>query len=390
VLASGCTRSLYYEIDPEEGLTRLRYQGRLQTEVDELALPLIQQGENIGIIVGILSGDGHAEVFKYGSADIAGVTAMNENSIFGVGSLTKGFVATLLATMVAEGTIGYNETVRDILPPNIELAPSVASATVRQLVTHTAGFEREPWNLSSLNSMFRFLFAGKNPYDFVSYEATWDYIKNNHLDRGDQPSYTYSNIGFGLLGILLEIRGGKSLHAMMQEKVCAPLGLHDTGYDLSAAQRKRLVQGYSGDHPKFMPRNQPIDYWEIQDAMRGSAGMHSSLHDLLVFAKANLGMIPGLPAAAIRDTHAVFLSLPTEDVTQGWFVQHFDNNELNIHYQYGLFGGHNAYIGFDKRHRTAVIVMRNNFNWQERIGTNLLRRLAFTGTSPVAHVAAPN
>src|SRR3954463_9888717 len=88
--------------DPAPAITRLRAGGELKSEVDRLAEPLIASHEVHDIAVGVLTSDGALHSFNYGGAPLPG-----PNTIFEIGSVTKAFVAGVLAILVEEGQLHY-------------------------------------------------------------------------------------------------------------------------------------------------------------------------------------------------------------------------------------------------------------------------------------------
>ncbi len=357
-------------LDPAPAVARLRAGGGLQAEVDCLAQPLVTNREVFNLAVGVLTPDGVIHNFSYGRAPLPG-----PDTIFQIGSVTKVFVASLVALLVEDGQLRYEDTVRDILPPSLKVSASVGRLTVRQLVTHTSGLPRQPNNRKQMHYFWKFVFAGRNPYEFITRRYLFDYLRHHRLKPTPEPVYSYSSLGFGLLGQLVEIKTGRSLPDLMEETICRPLNLHDTHFALTDSERTRLATGHVGDQPKFLPRHRPIAGWDQGEVMRASGGMYSTVHDLMIFAKSNLGLLGHPLDARLAVTHPAQIKTPREDVTIGWVVNHFSRQGTTIHYMNGVLAGYSAYIGMDVRKRVAVVVLTSNFNWTDKIGHNLVLRL---------------
>ena len=372
VLVSGCkgyTNRLV--LDPAPAVARLRAGGALQAEVDCLARPLVANREVFNLAVGVLTPDGAVHNFSYGRAPLPA-----PDTIFEIGSLTKVFVAGLVAMLVEEGRLRYEDSVRDLLPPAVKVSADVGRLTVHQLVTHTSGMPRQPNNLAQMRYFVDFVFAGRNPYAYLNRRSLFSYLRHSRLKPTPEPRYAYSNLGYGLLGELIEIKTGRPLPELVEEKICGPLQLHNTGYSLTGPQRARLAAGHVGDQPKFLRRNRPLRDWNQSGAMEGSGGLYSTVNDLMLFAQSNLGL-PGQPLAArLAAMQAVQIQTPTEDVTAGWVVNHYADWDTSIHYMNGVFAGYSAYLGMDLRKRVAVVVLTSNFNWTDKLGHNLVLRLA--------------
>jgi len=186
----------------------------------------------------------------------------------------------------------------------------------------------------------------------------------------------YSNIGVALLAHLMEIKTGRALPDLVAEKICRPLNMKDTTFYLDADQQKRLAVGHVGDQPGFLRRNTPMKSWDMGEIMRATGGLYSTVNDLLIFAKANLGMLHHPLEPRLIETQLVQLKTPEEDVAIGWLINHFDHNRVTLFYRYGMVSGYNSYIGLNLEKCIAVVVLSSNFNWDDKIGHNLLLRLS--------------
>jgi CubicO group peptidase (beta-lactamase class C family) len=289
-----------------------------------------------------------------------------------VGSVSKLYVATVLALLVKEGRMSYQDTVRSILPPEVPVSTEVGQLTLRELATHTAGFPRQPNNVTQGRYLLNYLFTGKNLYGYITKPYLYKYLRTCHLTPKARRHYVYSNIGAALLAHLIEIKTGQTMPALIEEKICRPLNLCDTGFVLSAEQRSRLAVGHAGDQPKFMRRGAAIAPWDMGEIMEATGGLYSTVNDLLSFAKANLGFVDNPLAPVLVSTHQAQLKTPVQDVAFGWLINHFDDGRLTVLYKDGMASGYSAYIAFDAEDRTAVVVLCNTFNWHDKVGQNLI------------------
>jgi hypothetical protein len=58
-----------------------------------------------------------------------------------------------------------------------------------------------------------------------------------------------------------------------------------------------------------------------------------------------------------------------------WQVKEFKDYKIRIHYKYGVIAGFSSYIGINTKTNDAIIVLKNNFNWKDEIGHNILLKL---------------
>jgi len=167
--------------------------------------------------------------------------------------------------------------------------------------------------------------------------------------------YEYANLGFGLLGIALARRAGRSYEELLIERVCNPLGLSHTRIALSADMRRHLVQPHDLEL-------KPTPLWDFP-AIPGAGVVRSSCRDLTVFLEACMGLKPTPLRAAM--TRLVETRKPTNlagtQAGLGWYITSTKDDE--IVWKSGLSGGCNTFIGFSTRHRRGAIVL-SNFLWR--------------------------
>ena len=123
------------------------------------------------------------------------------------------------------------------------------------------------------------------------------------------------------------------------------------------------------------------------DLLRPSIGMYSSVSDLLIFARANLGMLHLPVESALAATHRPQIQTPRGGEALGWIINYFDNGRRVLTFKDGMASGYRAYVGLDLDARVAVVVLSNKFSWDEKVGHNLLLRLAEARAGAAAKAA---
>ena len=259
----------------------------LQADADELVRPLVEPGRAPGVVAGILLPAGSVQPFGYGVTIRNGDVRPDGDTLFAVGSLSKGFLAAELALLVGEGVLTWDDTIAALAPGSAKLSDDAKQVTLLQLATHTAGMPRQPLDLRTLELFVRYLFTGESFYGHFDRDYVANYLATFSSDRRGEPQY--SNIGYGILGHLLTLRTGQPVEASVEQRVIRPLGLRCTGYtpeNLPCYATR--AHGYAGDQPKFIPRGDPTPDWQFTDLMRASAGLHSTARDLLTMAAAHM------------------------------------------------------------------------------------------------------
>jgi serine-type D-Ala-D-Ala carboxypeptidase/endopeptidase len=175
-----------------------------------------------------------AHMVASGSSGATGL-ALDGDTTFEIGSITKVLTALLLADMAARGEVAFEDPVARYLPASVRLRERLRPITLLDLATYTSGLPNIPGNMTPNWS---------NPFaDYTTdklYEFLSDYVP------GNEPGvhYQYANLGFGLLGMALARRAGKGYEDIFIERVCDPLRLNHTRITLSADMRQHMAQGH--------------------------------------------------------------------------------------------------------------------------------------------------
>jgi CubicO group peptidase (beta-lactamase class C family) len=364
--------------DPGPAVARLQLgQTTLEAEVDGLAQPLIASQEATCLEIGVLLPDGSMHAYGYGKVDDTGPSALpDQDTIFQVGSVSKLFTSSILELLVQEGRISYSDTVRDILPKDAKLSPDMGKVTIFELATHTSGLPREPVTFKQFMYFMDYEFTGKNLYGYINDVWLGKYLATCKISDKSH-KFIYSNIGYGILAYLIEVKTGRSFQDLVAEQLLAPLGMSDTVFSLSKAQAYRQALGHVGDQPYFMKRNSPMKAWDMGDVMAPSGGIYSTVADLLTFAKHTLALEASpLDPVLLKTTEPMVGQADGESTALGWTIAEAGADHARITYKHGMASGYSAYIGMNMAKKLAVVVLCSSFNWKDKIGQNLLVRLS--------------
>ncbi len=232
-------------------------------QVRAAAEQVIEQYDIPGLAIAV-SVNGQQHFYNFGVASRETRQAVDDSTLFELGSVSKTFTATLAQYAQAQGLLAFDASPARYVP---QLASSaLARARVLDLATYT---------------------AGGLPLQFPD-EITNDVQALNYLQAW-QPSYApgtqraYSNPSIGLLGIVAARALQQPYPAAMQQRLFTPLGLRSTYLDVPQAQRARYAQGYTKD-------NQPVRVNPGPLAAQ-AYGIKSTTHDMLRFIEANLGRV---------------------------------------------------------------------------------------------------
>ena len=166
----------------------------------------------------------------FGLADIEARQPVEPASLFRIGSVSKTFTAVGILALVEDGRLDLDTPAFGILSrlrpsPGQAVDPRLAAITLRHLLTHTAGWDRA-LSGSPTSEGFGYTVASAlgvpAPPDA---EATIRYVMGRPLDFDPGSRYAYSNLGYLVLGRVIEEVSGRSYEEFMRETVLLPMGL---------------------------------------------------------------------------------------------------------------------------------------------------------------------
>ena len=160
-----------------------------------------------------------------GLRSATGDIAVSPEDAWHWGSISKSITATLVARLVDQGVVGWDDAAGDLLA---EVAPEMreafAFATFRHLLSHRSGMQA---NIP----VVRFSEFPQAPEDPVEDRARWIRIALDQEPVGElEAVYHYSNDGYIVAGAMLEAATGESWETLMRREVFEPLGLEGAGF----------------------------------------------------------------------------------------------------------------------------------------------------------------
>jgi CubicO group peptidase (beta-lactamase class C family) len=221
---------------------------RFAPEIDQLEMKsrvseILNRHPAVGLAVGVVR-NGSLEFFHgYGLADIASNTPITEDTVFRIASITKTFTAIAVMQLWEQGLVDLDAPANDYLRA-YKLVPAKAGsrpATVRHLLTHTAGIPEEVHLSDAFRQDFGESFELGKPLPTLA-----DYYRGYlHLVAEPGSKFTYTDHSFATAGQIVEDVSGKRLDLYFREHIFEPLGMADTGLLRSEQIASHLATGYT-------------------------------------------------------------------------------------------------------------------------------------------------
>ena len=311
----------------------------------------------------------------YGKADQDLGTPLKADSLFRIYSMTKPVTGVAMMILFEQGKWHFDDPVTRFIPEfkNLRVLKSVAAdgtfetepvsrpPTMRELVTHSAGFA---YGLDESNP----LDVAWHTANFMGAPSTNEAIaKIAALPMFDQPGqHWHYSAAADIQGYIVERLSGQSLADFMQTHIFGPLRMNDTGFYVPPEKMRRFV-GMKQVDTKLMKLADPntilnFDYSRPPKVASGGAGLVSTLRDYSRFAEmlANGGELEG---ARILSPAAVKL---------------MDSNHLDdeIREKHEAFGARTG-VGFGvdvgvtlEPAKDGTLTGRGTFGWGGAAGTN--------------------
>ncbi|WP_184546029.1 serine hydrolase domain-containing protein [Mucilaginibacter sp. FT3.2] len=324
--------------------------------VDAAAIAYIGQENTAGLSIGVLK-DGKIATYNYGETTKGNGKLPDANTVFEIGSITKTFTSVVLAYYVNEGKVKLSDPITRYLPDSVTANSALKDITLVDLSNHTSGLARMPDNLSPATD-------GLNPYKLYDKALLFGYLKTCKLNSVPGEQYAYSNLGVGLLGTILMQISGKTYDQLIADVICKPLGMKSTAQHLSAALQARFTTVYNAE-------GGVTPAWDF-DALAPCGALHSSVNDLLIYAKANMNTGESKLGRALELTHQITFKKDAQ-LGLAWHIIMIDGVEYIFH-NGGTFGS-SSFLAFNKQKNLAVVVLSNCGETADNIGINILKKL---------------
>jgi D-alanyl-D-alanine-carboxypeptidase/D-alanyl-D-alanine-endopeptidase len=245
-----------------------------------------------GLVLAVVRGD-ESLVLGFGETRPGSKVEPDGRSVLRMGSIAKVMAGHVLASMAADGTLKLIDPLAKYAPAGAKV-PAFAGRqiTLLDLATYTAGLPRELPDVPDPQ-------PGENPFAHFQADAYWRWLAGATLPYAPGSGAMYSNLGFGLLGEALAKAGGKPYGTLFNERVAAPLAMHDTTTKLSEAQKPRAMTGIDLDG-----KEAPL--WETPAAMDASGNVFTTGDDMTRWMRWHLAVNEAAGAEVRMIDHAPY------------------------------------------------------------------------------------
>ncbi|HUB40478.1 MAG TPA: serine hydrolase domain-containing protein [Streptosporangiaceae bacterium] len=358
--------------------------------IDAIAARFAARGGQPGLAYGVVAGGELIHSGGWGER-WAGGPVPDADTVFRIASMTKSFTATMVLLLRDRGALRLTDAAESYVPELSgvrPVSPDCPLITIRHLLTMTAGFPTDdPWG-DRQQALDPALFARLLASGGV--RPAW----------APGTVFEYSNLGYAILGRVIEAVTGEDYAEAVRTHVLAPLQMSQTGFEASEFDPAVLARGYRQDSGTWLEL-EPDGY----GAFAPMGGIFSSVADLARWVAGFAAAVPSRPPAGdatvdpIDAVDAIDRAHPLSRATRremqfgqapitsgGDGVVLKSSGPLSISYGYGLFAEDDAAFGAIVQHSGGYPGYGSQMRWHPAtgIGTIVLANGTYAGAGTLA------
>jgi CubicO group peptidase (beta-lactamase class C family) len=287
----------------------------------------------------------------YGYGDTEKKVAITEDTYFMVGSLTKSFTALAVLKLIEQGKIDPNADIKNYIPDFSirNFYDGEAPITINHLLTHTSGLMID----------YYVRFTRERKYSNVDLLSQ---LQNEYLCFKPGSAYKYSNIGYRLLGMIIEQVTGERFECYLEKEVFKPLGLNNSFFDYTVDMALHMSKGHNGD----------TETSRVDNEDKSASGLFSTLKDLTAFLKFLSSRATQLPGG-INNSKIIDLIIKNADpaidtfydskniYSSGWYLNSYQFKGIHaVLSSSGNINGFSTAMTYIPEERLGIIILTNS------------------------------
>jgi CubicO group peptidase (beta-lactamase class C family) len=277
---------------------------------------------------------------SFGLADLEQAISCTPQTNFRLASLTKQFTAMAVLMLVESGKLALDEPLSEFFR---EFPSCGEKITVRHLLSHTSGLLD-----------YEDLIPAGTTLPVRDADVLRLLLERNETYFPSGAKYRYSNSGYALLALAVEVRSGSRFATFLQERIFERLSMLGTlAYERGISRVEHRALGYSRRGPRFTRDDQ-----SLTSSVLGDGGIYSSITDLAKWDEA----LYGETLVSQSTCELAFTGVTSTDLAQteygfGWFIGQYRG--LKEVWHYGETAGFTTRISRFPQKRFTTIILTN-------------------------------
>ncbi len=323
----------------------------------------MRTGDFVGLAVAVVRGGEVRFLRTYGETEAGSGRQVDQDTLFRIASLSKGFASSMVGLAVSEGKLSLSAPVSGFAPELALPRGGEKTLTLADILSHRTGLPP--------NAYDNLLEAGISP------DAILPEYRKVKPTCAVAACYAYQNIPYDLSSRALAAAYDTTFSALVEQRLFAPLGMKTASYGLDGLvdsgnwarpyERKRQIDPALPANP-WKSIEVKLPYYTTPAA----GGVNASIRDMAQWLNAQLGNAPDvLPPEVLDLIHAPQVSTPTETqrmrgvmpglgashYAYGWRVYDYAGETVVAHG--GSVDGYGAQIMFVPARNTGIVVLAN-------------------------------
>lgn len=320
----------------------------------------MEQDQIPGLSIALIIPDVGVSFHTFGYEDFEQTHAVDEFTLFEIGSVTKTFTGNLFLMLMTEYDFTGHTPIRELFYKDIEVPVfEEQEITIDHLLTHHSGLPRLPDNLADVSD--------SDPYKDYTIDQLLDFLTDHTLRRAPGDSFEYSNLGYMVLGYLAESITGSTYDELIEYYFTGPLGMSATDRLPDDSFRFATPTAFG----------QPVQEWNF-DHIRGVGELKSNSEDMARYLQAHLEFSDMPLKNIMKKSRQPIVSL-NENTLFGtsWMIQTTEADGDTLVHHGGGTGGFRSFVGYSPVSGRGAVVLSNSVANIEDIGLHLLNPSAF-------------
>ncbi|GAA3932967.1 hypothetical protein GCM10022209_29010 [Chitinophaga oryziterrae] len=326
---------------------------KIDSIIQQAATLYMQNPNTVALSVGIVY-KGQKYAYNYGETQKNSGQLPSSDNYYCLGSIAKTFIATLLAKAVTEKKVNLNDDIRKYLPGKYpDLTYKGYPVRLVHLTNHTSGLPTSPDALPPGLSRLQQL----KIFEKYNRDSLLDDLHHFRPDTLPGVKYVYNGNAFHILMLILEEVYHQPYEKLMTAFLRTELNMYHTKNFFSVNEKKMLLQGYNN-------HSEPQTYYYPMTAFRGGPAINSTLNDMLIYLKANIGE----KSPAIKLTHQyTWGNKDGSSMGLGWMRNLDAAGKQYIMHSGNAGAGFNSLCLFYPERELGIVIMVNETTGQNRL-----------------------
>lgn len=354
-------------------------------KLDKFMLKKMKKADRIGMQAAYIADGELTWVGSYGIKTYRTLNEVNDSTVFMIASTSKPITALAMMKLYDEGKVSLDDNINKYLPFEV-INPHIPDKliTIRMLLSHVSSI-RDNWDVLEPSytlgkgggdskvklGVFLKEYLSKNG---AKYDSSRNYYKPEPLTRE-----RYSNVGYSLIGYLVEQISGKPFNEYMEEAIFKPLRMTNTYWFWSEIKHNNLAIPHNLPYKESdFKGTQILEFFGYPGYPSGQ--LKTTVSDYAQFVKlmVNEGAVDGKQFLSEKTINE-FLKVQYPEISKyqaiSWSYNEFENFIYNLIMSRrpshtGLDPGMSSVVSFDPKKKTGVIIFSNSPTttlWCEKI-----------------------